>query len=89
MEIKNLFLFFGIALAAMAVIVTVVGMRKENFPDRRTFIGLLVLTSLLVVGTGYYAVELSIEEAHEREKKENPIGEEASVAPLRIPAGVS
>lgn len=86
MEIKNLFLFFGIALASMAVIVTIVGMRKENFPDRRTFIGLLVLACVLVVGTGFYAVELSIEEAHEREEKEKVIGEEASVDPLRIPA---
>jgi hypothetical protein len=84
MEIKNLFLFFGLCLAAIAVIVTVIGMRKENFPDRRTMIGLLALTFVLVVGTGYYAVELSIEEAHEREEKEKVIGEEASVAPPRI-----
>jgi putative Mn2+ efflux pump MntP len=87
MEIKNLFLFFGIAAAAMAVIVTIIGMRSEKFPSPRTMYALLGLAFVLVVGTGFYAVELSIEEAKEREEhSKEVIGEEASVAPLQLPA---
>ncbi len=86
MEIKNLFLFFGLCLAALAVIVTLVGMRKADFPSRKTMLGLLAVAVILVIGTGFYAVELSVEEAHERdEKAKEVIGEEASVAPLVIP----
>ncbi len=89
MEIKTLFLLFGLCLAAMAVIVTLVGMRKADFPDRKTMLGLLGIAVVLVVGTGYFAVELSVEEAHERdEKAKEVIGEEASVSPLGI-RGVS
>jgi putative Mn2+ efflux pump MntP len=89
MEIKSLFLFFGIAAAVFAVVVTIVGLRSEKFPDRKTMFALLGLGLLLVVGTGYFGVELQIEEAEEKkEKKEKIIGEEASVAPPVIP-GVS
>lgn len=84
MEIKNLFLFFGIAAAVLAVVVTIVGLRSENFPDRKTMFGLLGLGLVLVIGTGFFAVELSVEEAKEREEhSKEVIGEEASVTPLR------
>jgi len=87
MEIKNLFLIFGLATAAMAVIVTIVGMRSENFPSPRAMYALLGLAAFLVIGTGFYAVELSIEEAEERkEHSKEVIGEEASITPLRVPA---
>lgn len=82
MELRDLFLFFGIALAALAVIVTIVGMRKPDFPSRRAVAGVLGVALVLVVGTGYYAVEFSIEEAEEKKEKKEIIGEEASVAPL-------
>lgn len=89
MEIKNIFLIFGLALAALAVIVTVVGMRNPDFPGRKAMFGLLAVAVILVAGTGYFAVELSVEEAHERDQKAKEIiGEEASVSPLAIP-GVS
>jgi hypothetical protein len=85
MEIKNLFLFFGIAAAVLAVVVTIVGLRAENFPDRKTMFGLLGLGLVLVIGTGFFAVELSVEEAKEREEhSKEVIGEEASVTPLRV-----
>ncbi len=88
MEVKDLFLFFGIAAAVFAVVVTFVGLRSEKFPDRRTMFALLGLGLVLVVGTGYYAVELQIEEAEEREEhSKEVIGEEASVTPLRVPPG--
>jgi hypothetical protein len=45
------------------------------------------LAVVLVVGTGFFAVELSIEESEERkEHSKEVIGEEASVSPLRVPA---
>jgi hypothetical protein len=85
MEIKELFLFFGIAAAVMAVVVTFVGLRNESFPSRRTMFGLLGLGLILVVGTGFFALELQIEEAEEREEhSKEVIGEEASVTPLRV-----
>jgi hypothetical protein len=87
MEIKNIFLFFGIAAAALAVIVTIVGLRSEKFPSPRAMYALLGLALVLVVGTGFFAVELSIEEAEEREEhSKEVIGEEASITPLRVPA---
>ena len=85
MLVKNLFLFFGIALALIAVVVSLIGLRKENFPSRKAMIGIIALAALFVVGTATYAVELSIEEAKEREEhKKDVIGEEASVQPLRL-----
>lgn len=88
MLVKNLFLFFGIALAVVAVVVSLIGLRREGFPSRKALAGLIALTALLVVGTATYAVRLSIEEQTEREEhKKDVIGEEASIQPLRIPDG--
>ena len=87
MEIKNIFLFFGIATAVLAVVVSVIGLRSEKFPSPRAMYALLGLAVVLVVGTGFFAVELSIEESEERkEHSKEVIGEEASVSPLRVPA---
>ena len=87
MEIKNIFLFFGIAAAVLAVAVSIVGLRSEKFPSPRAMYALLGLTVLLIVGTGFYAVELSIEEAEEREEhSKDVIGEEASITPLVVPS---
>ena len=86
MLVKNLFLFFGIALALIAVVVSMIGLRKEDFPSRKVMIGIIALAAVFVFGTATYAVELSIEEAKEREEhKKDVIGEEASVQPLRLP----
>ncbi|MGK2955690.1 MAG: hypothetical protein ACSLFI_08495 [Solirubrobacterales bacterium] len=86
MDVKNAFLAFGLCLAALAVIVTVIGMRKENFPGRGVMSGLLVLAVFLVGGTAFYAVKLAQHEQEEREHGEHPVGEEASVSPVVIPA---
>lgn len=80
MEIKTVFLAFGIGLACFAVIVSFIGLRAKNFPGRGAFIGLLVLGAVLVAGTAYYAVELSIEEAEHREHHESDPGEESTEA---------
>lgn len=88
MLLKNLFLFFGISLAVLAVVVSLVGLRRGDFPSRKALLGLVAVTVLLVAGTATYAVRFSIEEAKEREEhKKDVIGEEASVAPLEVPDG--
>ncbi len=80
MDIKTVFLIFGIGLACFAVIVSFIGLRSKNFPSRGALIGFLAAGLILVVGTAYFAVELSIEEAHEREEGEKAIGEEETEA---------
>jgi hypothetical protein len=84
MELRDIFLFFGLSLALLAVIVTIVGMRKPDFPSRRAVMALLGLAVVLVVGTGYYAVQFSVEESELKKEKKQEIGEEASVSPLVI-----
>ncbi len=88
MELRDIFLFFGISTAVLAVVVSIVGLRTENFPSPRQMWGLFAVAAVLVVGTGFYAVEFSVEEAEEKKEKKEIIGEEASVSPLVIP-GVS
>ncbi len=80
MEIKTVFLFFGIGRACFAVIVSFIGLRSKDFPSRGALVGFLVAGAILVVGTAYFAVELSIEEAHEREEHQKAIGEEETEA---------
>ena len=87
MDVKTLFLVFGLTLAALAVVVTFVGMRKSDFPSRGVMAGLLVFGVFLVVGTTFYAVKLAQHEQHEREEGELAGGEEASV-PVVIPPRV-
>lgn len=78
MLIKNVFIAVGIALALFAVAVSIVGLRKEDFPSRKALIGLSAVALVLVIGTAFFAVELSIEEAKEREEHNGiAIGEEA------------
>lgn len=80
MDIKTVFLIFGIALASFAVIVSFVGLRVKSFPSKGALIGLLIAGAVLVGGTATFAVKLSIEEAHEREEGEHPVGEESTEA---------
>lgn len=87
--VHDMFIAVGIAFAALAVIVTVVGMRSKNFPSKKAMISLIAVGVLLAVGTGAFAVELSVQEAKEREEGEKPVGEEASITPLRIPPSAS
>ena len=90
MSVHNLFLFFGIGLAVIAVVISFVGLRSKNFPSRNAMIGLIALGIVFVVGTGYYGVQLQIEEAEEREHgDEHIVGEEASVNPIVIPANIA
>ena len=78
MLIKNVFIILGVALALLAVAVSIFGLRKEDFPSRKAVIGLSALAVALVIGTAFFAVELSIEESKEREEHEGiAIGEEA------------
>ena len=80
MEIKTVFLIFGISLACFAVIVSFIGLRSKNFPSRGALIGLLLLAVVLVGGTTTFAIKLSIEEQHEREEGHEGLGEESKDA---------
>lgn len=80
MDIKTVFLIFGIGLACIAVIVSFIGLRAKDFPSKGAFIGLLALFAVFVAGTATYAVKLSIEEAHEREEGHHAVGEEETEA---------
>ena len=80
MDIKTVFLAFGIGLACFAVVVSFAGLRLKNFPSRGALVGLVLCGAILVAGTATFAVKLSIEEAHEREEGHHPAGEESQEA---------
>jgi len=88
MDLQTTFIIFGVSLALLAVLTTLVGMRVESFPSRGVLAGLLILGVFLVVGTTTFAVKLAQHEQHEREEGELAGGEEASVAPVVIPPRV-
>ncbi len=80
MDIKTVFLIFGIGLACFAVIISFIGLRAKNFPSKGALVGLLLLAVVLVGGTTTFAVKLSVEEAHEREEGEHVTGDETTEA---------
>jgi len=86
MDLQTTFIIFGICLALLAVLTTLVGMRTPNFPSKRALAGLLVLGVFLVAGTTTFAVKLAQHEQQQREKGELAGGEEASVQPVVVPA---
>ncbi|MCO5315564.1 MAG: hypothetical protein M9938_05330 [Solirubrobacterales bacterium] len=94
MEIKTVFLIFGIAAAVYAVLISFIGLRAKDFPSSRgVLVGLIALGAVLVIGTGTFAVKLSVQEQQEREEGDQHVpGEEtteaASATPIRIPAGL-
>lgn len=77
MLVKNVFIVFGIALALLAVVVSIVGLRASDFPSKRALVGLVGVTVFLVIGTAGYAWALAEEEQKEREEHKGlAIGEE-------------
>ncbi|MCC6754873.1 MAG: hypothetical protein IT199_00675 [Solirubrobacterales bacterium] len=80
MEIKTVFLAFGIGLACFALIVSFVGLAMKNFPSRGALVGLILVGVVLVGGTATFAVKLSVEEQHEREEGHKALGEESQDA---------
>lgn len=95
MDIKTVFLIFGFAAAIYAVVISFVGLRANDFPSSRGMLaGLIAIGAVLVVGTGVFAVKLSVHEQEERNEGEKSIpGEETTEAalnaPIRIPAGIA
>ena len=86
MDIKTVFLIFGISLACFAVIVSFIGLRVKDFPSKGALIGLLLAGAILVGGTATYAVKLSIEEAEHRDESHSvaPGEEETEAISSRI-----
>lgn len=95
MDIKTIFLIFGIATAAYAVVISFVGLRGSGFPPGRgALTGLIAIGAVLVVGTAVFAVKLSVHEQQAREEGHKSIpGEEttpaAAAGPIRVPAGLA
>jgi hypothetical protein len=86
MELRDLYLIFGLGLALLAVVVSIIGLRSENFPSPKAMFALLGLTVFLVIGTGFYAWEFSVEEAEHKKEGKEVIGEEASINPIQVPS---
>jgi len=77
MLVKNVFIVFGLALALLAVVVSIAGLKAKDFPSRRALIGLVAASVFLVLGTAGYAWALAEEEQKEREEHKGlAIGEE-------------
>jgi plastocyanin len=68
---KSLFYALGIALVVSAVVVSVIGLRWENFPpNRRALAGVLVYFAALVGATAIFAVRNASNEQSEQAKKD-------------------
>jgi plastocyanin len=66
----DLFYVFGIALTAMALVISFLGLRSERFPGSRPlYAGVIGLMAVLVVASCGFAVALSREEAEHREEE--------------------
>lgn len=75
--VKNVFIVFGLGLALLAVVVSIVGLRSKDFPSRRALLGIVAASLFLVFGTAGYAWALAEEEQKEREEHKGlAIGEE-------------
>lgn len=73
----TLFYAIGAGLVVLALIVSAIGMRSDDFPSNGVLrIGVLLI-ALVVVATGYTAVKASEEEALAREEEENRLAVEA------------
>ena len=82
MDIKTVFLIFGIGLACFAVIVSFIGLRVKDFPSRGALIGLILAWCCSwLAALPHYAVKLSDREAEDREEGDSVApGEEATEA---------
>src|SRR3712207_664930 len=67
---ETLFYAFGLTLTAAALVVSFVGLRAKGFPSTALSRLVVLVFSILVVGTAATAVALSREEAEHREKEQ-------------------
>ncbi len=63
---SDLFYVFAGALVVVALGISLVGIRKSDFPSGTVVKGALALVAALVVGTAYFGVELAAEEKAHR-----------------------
>jgi mono/diheme cytochrome c family protein len=93
---ESLFYIAGGALIAVALILSLVGMRSDRFPSGNVLAAGIVVVFLLVAATAVGAVELAQHESGERleeanleadqgEAEETAEGEEAGAAPAPTP----
>jgi type II secretory pathway pseudopilin PulG len=75
---ETFFYIVGLSLVAAALVVSFVGMRKENFPsDNVLRIGVVIVAAIVVV-TGFAAVNSSQQEQQDREREANAAAAEES-----------
>ena len=67
---ETLFYSFGLTLTAAALVVSFFGLRSKGFPKKAVSRLVVLVFSVLVVGTAASAVALSREEAEHREKEQ-------------------
>ena len=67
---ETLFYAFGLGLMAAALVVSFIGLRSERFPKKAIGRLVVLVFSILVVGTAVTAVALSREEAEHREQEQ-------------------
>jgi len=75
---ETLFYAIGGGLCLIALVVSAIGMRSDSFPSTGALRVGVLFVALVVVATGYTAVEASQEEAAAREEEELLASEEAA-----------
>src|SRR5687767_6627714 len=84
---ETLFYIFGLTLTAAALVVSFIGLRAKGFPSKAISRLVVLVFSILVVGTAATAVALSREEAEHREHEQAEAeAEELAEAEVEGPA---
>lgn len=73
---ETAFYIVGGSLCLLALIISAIGMRNDDFPSPRVLRLGVLLVALVVVGAGYTAVNASLEEEEARELEENELAAE-------------
>lgn len=74
---ETFFYVIGAALVLIALVVSAIGMRRDDFPSPAVLRVGILFVALVVVVTGYAAVEASEEEELARIEEENVLADEA------------
>lgn len=77
MSIETLFYIVGLALTALAVIISFVGLKAKDFPGRGALFGVLTLALTMVVATCGLAVAVARKEQDERRHEHAAAAKEA------------
>lgn len=80
----DLFYVFAGALIVVALVISLLGIRKTDFPSGGVLKGVLALIVVLVAGTAYFAVDLaSYEKAHRLGEENEQASEESQESDIQ------